>query len=343
MDKHPCKNETNEINEIDLNDYSDNISFILNSVKKLHINDSSYTKNFIPKLMEFSDLFKTQITSPILLDSYTYDKRFHKTHLHNEKESIPSELSSKYDNLIMKFYTSLLQSFLQYESYEKSDCDDYNKLINNTYEIEFRLGKIENKKFNTNVSKIHFETILNGFLNNNKEFLTKFGKVSYTDQIDCFLNHNKKSYRTTLKNTNSSNNSNNSDVNIFVISKKKLNSYDFECTDYPFDIRLGVAKEEYIPHDKFKEFCTINKLFNKFNSSRRKERISVSFLENSYCFDFTIINSHIESVPVTEYEIEFEINPKKLKELYNITDSNKWKIMSIKCFYMIFELFSYFE
>jgi hypothetical protein len=312
------------------------INDIFNSLNIISDIDLHY-----PNHKSFSELFKN-IISQSLNNIFTYDLTYYKTHLHNEPSSIPKELTSLYDKYIMLYYNSLYQIFLKHFQIN-SHID--------SCEVEFRIGTIIDKRFNTDVSKIHFETMLNGFLNNN-DFIKKYGMINYSDTTDFFTDFQNSNIRITLDNI--------TNKITKIIQKNKIDIYDFECKGCPFDLRLSYSNEKTV--DNFYNFYKQPYFNGTFKNFRRKERISISFMEKLYVFDFTIVNSYINFIPTTEYEIELEINLQKLmsfiKNSKNIDTNlmnnysnnskkiesfNDFKTESIKGFILIFELFSLFE
>lgn len=324
---------------MEINNLSNNLSNNLHNITEqqlLSILNSMRIDKSYNNLNEFTCIFKKIITGTCP-DKFTYNLHYYKTHFHNELDSIPNEIKpfNRYNEIIMKYYNCLLNIFLKVENYYlgNNKYNGFESSNGSSIEIEFRIGTIENNKFNASISKSNFEKILNGVLEN-KQFIREHAKVSYSTYIDTFANikNNKKSYRTTLDlNTNKINK---------VIHKEKIDTYDCECKGFPFDLRLSLSNEK-----EFKEDILQNNGLIEFTNSRKKERISISFSEG-YTFDFTIVNSYLETIPIVTYEVELELDYKIIREKSGITENqnaSQLKIMALKSFLVILELFEFFE
>ncbi len=175
-------------------------------------------------------------------------------------------------------------------------------------EIEFRLGFIDDHKFDSFVCKEFFDKILTT-LQTNKSW-DSVEKTSTTDYI-----HNGIRLST------------DSDKNKTCIRKEKLCVLDFCYDDTPFDLRVCFSTET--PLDN-KEFVTQSKNDKKNIFKRKKTRSS--FQHKTWYYDITCVNSVDNTVKDTNYEIELEcdvVESLKTMSSHYIIDSGLMKIQDL--------------
>jgi len=153
-------------------------------------------------------------------------------------------------------------------------------------EIEFRLGRKTAHKFDTNVGKEAFDRLFRALMKYDGWESTSHG--SYTVY---YGEHNK---RITVDEA--------TDESIAVI-KTKLEALDFQLSEQPFDVRLGVAKE--VPYEQTEEEMTSVKMKKRW-----------SFVRKNLSIDMTQMQGDPEDKDSDEdstWHVEFEIiNPKDL-------------------------------
>jgi hypothetical protein len=153
-------------------------------------------------------------------------------------------------------------------------------------EIEFRLGRKTAQKFDTNIGQETFQKLLKA--------LGKYDGWESTSKGTYTVYYGDKNKRITVDEA--------TDESVAVI-KTKIEALDFELSDKPFDIRLGVAKEK--PYEQDDEEMT---------SVKTKKRWS--FVRKNLSIDLTQMQGDPDDKDSDEdstWHVEFEIvNPKDL-------------------------------
>ena len=153
-------------------------------------------------------------------------------------------------------------------------------------EIEFRLGRKTSQKFDTNVGQEAFERLLKA--------LSKYDGWESTSKGTYAVYYGEKNKRITVDEA--------TDVSVAVI-KTKIEALDFALADKPFDIRLGVAKEQ--PYEQDDE---------EMASMKTKKRWS--FVRKNLSIDLTQMQGDPDDKDSDEdstWHVEFEIvNPRDL-------------------------------
>lgn len=145
-------------------------------------------------------------------------------------------------------------------------------------ELEFRLGVIQENRFDPVIPKAFFEKIKNK-LDNSKCW--KDTKI--IDCIDKFHNGMRLSEH--------------EDGTKVCIKKEKIFTSDWNFKGTPFDVRICLSKEQRIPQSKFRA--------RKNLYIRKKKRFS--YIYKNWSYDLSIITMENNGVEETKYEIELEI------------------------------------
>ena len=147
-------------------------------------------------------------------------------------------------------------------------------------EVEFRLGRSGNGRFDTNVGEVTFNKL--------KRALEKYKgweKVAVTKYESYYGQNN---LRTTRYDED--------DSQISII-KNPIEKIDFSCKELPFDIRMGISTEtECDPGD------------TEYDMVKYKTR--TSFLRKGLSIDLTVTSGDMDdkdSEEENEYQVEFEI------------------------------------
>ncbi len=163
-------------------------------------------------------------------------------------------------------------------------------------EVEFRLGKINGKHFDTNVGEFTFNKIFESLKNfNGWENVIKSETTSY------FVGNRRMDIDENTEETKS-----------FI--KKRITKLDHVIPGQPLDVRFSTAREDPIGDLNCEE---------EMDFMRCKNR--TSFIRKNLSIDMTIVTAEpddLDDESENFYEIELEIiDPKKVKndvELYNI-------------------------
>jgi len=153
-------------------------------------------------------------------------------------------------------------------------------------EIEFRLGRKTPTKFDTNVGQEAFERLLHA--------LGKYSGWESASKGTYTVYYGNKNKRITVDES--------TDESVAVI-KTKVESSDFSLGEHPFDVRLGVAREQ--PYEQDDEEMT---------SVKTKKRWS--FVRKNLSIDLTQMQGDPDDKDADEdstWHVEFEIvNPKDI-------------------------------
>jgi len=168
-------------------------------------------------------------------------------------------------------------------------------------EIEFRIGYLDQDKFNSNVPEIFYKKIFNQLISSN------FKKTTL-ETLDTFSKGLRKS-KDLIKNRST------------VIKKEKIVSFDFSLINTPFDIRVSISREVKMTIKDFKE--------EESSYSRNKNR--TSFLYKSWSFDLTEVSYIENSVPYKIYEVELELLNLK-DDIYYLVHSSLLKVRDMALF-----------
>jgi hypothetical protein len=154
-------------------------------------------------------------------------------------------------------------------------------------EIEFRLGRKTAHKFDTNVGQETFIKLLKAL--GRYDGWESMSKGTYT------VYYGEQNKRITVDEA--------TDESVAVI-KTKMEALDFELSDKPFDVRLGVAREQ--PYERDGE--------EEMSSMKTKKRWS--FVRKNLSIDMTQMQGDPEDKDADEdstWHVEFEIiNPKEI-------------------------------
>ena len=164
-------------------------------------------------------------------------------------------------------------------------------------EIEFRIGKVNMGKFDTDVGEESFDRLMKGLRK-----YEKWEKVTSSEKTVYFYDNN---VRLSIDED---------DDTEECIKKNKLIKNDIIIKDTPFDVRMCVSKE--LPHPSLNE--------DEISSYvRHKKR--TSFVRKNLSIDMTIVSGDPEDLDdelLESYEVELEIcHPEKImneNELFNI-------------------------
>ena len=143
-------------------------------------------------------------------------------------------------------------------------------------EVEFRIGYLEDKAFNTDVSEEYYNKILGRLRTTPKWEHTE--TVSSTDYFVA-----DKRYTVTSD-------------GIICIRKSKLVHMDFKYENTPFDVRFCISKEDPVAPGKFSE--------SQANYSRKKTRDT--FKHKFWKYDISKIETVDNSVTDVSYEVELD-------------------------------------
>ena len=166
-------------------------------------------------------------------------------------------------------------------------------------EIEIRLGKVNRGKFDTNVGKHTFETVIRR--------LRKYdGWENTTETHTTVYSDPKTSKRVTM-------NDKTDDMEAAVIKKRVLVN-DQVLEGFPVDVRLGISTE--VPYDRDADA-------DEENFTRVKKRKRWSFIRKGLSIDLTEVSGDADdkdSEEDTEYQIELEIldPPKNIAERHHL-------------------------
>lgn len=164
-------------------------------------------------------------------------------------------------------------------------------------EIEFRLGRINNHRFDTNVGEYKFHKLLTGL-----HAYTAWKEV----KEQSFTDYYKGDIRVRFDE---------STENITSIKKNKLHTENFKLEDKPLDTRLAIVHEEPIEFDSNTEM------------DYELQKYRTSFIRRNLSIDMTVVTGtnprdEIETEDIQSYQVELEIiNPNEIdnfNELYNI-------------------------
>jgi hypothetical protein len=165
-------------------------------------------------------------------------------------------------------------------------------------EIEIRLGKVNRGKFDTNVGKHTFETVLRRLRKyDGWEEMRESHTTVYSDPST--------SKRVTM-------NDKTDDMEAAVIKKRVLVN-DQVLEGFPVDVRLGISTE--VPYDRDAD--------TDENFTRVKKRKRWSFIRKGLSIDMTEVSGDADdkdSEEETEYQIELEIldPPKNIAERHHL-------------------------
>ena len=168
-------------------------------------------------------------------------------------------------------------------------------------EIEIRLGKVNRGKFDTNVGKHTFETVLRR--------LRKYDGWEKTHESNTTVYSDPEtSKRVTMNDTTD-------DMESAVIKQRVLVN-DQVLEGFPVDVRLGISTE--VPYDRDAD--------TDENFTRVKKRKRYSFVRKGLSIDLTEVSGDADdkdSEEETEYQIELEIldpptNIAERHQLFNI-------------------------
>ena len=161
-------------------------------------------------------------------------------------------------------------------------------------EVEFRLGRSGNGRFDTNVGEANFNKL--------KRALEKYKgweNVAVTKYESYYGQNN---LRTTRY----------EDESQISILKKSVEKVDFSCKELPFDIRMGISNESPCDPGDEAEYEMV------------KYKTRTSFLRKGLSIDLTVTSGDMDdkdSENESEYQVEFEIvSPKGVKnrdQFYN--------------------------
>ncbi len=147
-------------------------------------------------------------------------------------------------------------------------------------EFEFRLGFIDDGKFDTDVPIEFFNKIMSKLQSNkNWEHVEKRNTVDYFHS----------GYRIGVTNGNTE-----------CIKKSKLVTIDFKFEETPFDIRFCISKEEP---------CKLNDIDKKIKSSEHKrEKNRTRFKHKHWYFDMTQVKEVENTIGNVTHEVELDVN-----------------------------------
>ena len=169
-------------------------------------------------------------------------------------------------------------------------------------EIEIRLGKVNRGKFDTNVGKHTFETVLRRLRKyDGWDEKRETNTTVYLDPVT--------SKRVTMNDT--------TDEMESAVIKKRVLVNDQVLEGFPVDARLGISTE--VPYDRDADA-------DDENFSRVKKRKRYSFIRKGLSIDLTEVSGDADdkdSEEETEYQIELEIldpptNIAERHQLFNI-------------------------
>jgi len=169
-------------------------------------------------------------------------------------------------------------------------------------EIEFRLGYLENDRFNSNIPELFFKKIFDK-LNNSTMFHNE-----KREMLDTFNNGLRRT-KDLVKNRST------------VIKKEKIASFDFSLLNTPFDIRVSISREIKMSIKDFKET----------SNSYRRHKNRTSFSYKSWSFDLTEISYEENSVKYNLFEVELEIENLK-SDINYIIHSSLLKVRDMALF-----------
>ncbi len=139
-------------------------------------------------------------------------------------------------------------------------------------EFEFRLGHVFSDYFQTEITKKHFNMIKEALDHMDPDTFRKIEK-EYTVEYDIDSRRR---------------------IDDIIIKKSTISNINFSIDNSPFDVRLGISKEQPVKLFKDKE---ITKTMNKKRTS---------YIYKIWTYDLTITDNSI-------YSIEIELDPKSLK------------------------------
>lgn len=142
---------------------------------------------------------------------------------------------------------------------------------NKNIEIEFRIGKLINNRFNTDISKEHFD-LINNYLSECEEWDT----IDFINSEDYFKDDKRLSV---------------SDEETKCIKKEKLDTFDFNFIGSCYDIRVCFSSE------------TPAKKFNITKNLLKRTKQRISYVIDGVSYDLTTV----ESNGTKTYSVEIEI------------------------------------
>ena len=164
-------------------------------------------------------------------------------------------------------------------------------------ELEFRIGKMNRGRFDTNVGPDTYKKALRRLMKYNA-----WEKTSVSQDTIYYSRNGRRAV------------SNDDTDNVIRVIKLKIDKVDQELDNQPFDIRLGIATETPYEPDDDDDF------------DEMKKRMRHSFVRNNLCIDVSMIKGNPDDPDCeddTSYQIELEIiDPKKVG-----TDEECYKLM----------------
>lgn len=164
------------------------------------------------------------------------------------------------------------------------------------HEIEFRLGKVQHSKFDTNVGKDVYMRVLRR--------LHKYQGWESTKVTNDMVYYSPDGRRGI---------SNMDTGDVECMTKKKVEDLNFLIDDRPFDVRLGISTEVPYELKEDEEF------------EKTKQRTRHSFVRKNLSIDVSMVKENPEDMDAesdTTFQIELEIqDPSKIQndnELFNI-------------------------
>ena len=182
--------------------------------------------------------------------------------------------------------------------------ENFKNVYQPKYELEFRLGYIEQTGFSSNLSEYFFNSILEKLKSSS---VMKYEQMNMQDEIYTTQLKNKKKY---IKSTQTK-----PIQQVKISTKENILNKDYECPEHPFDFRVSLSKEEQVAKID-------NSFKNKF--TRNKERHS--FYYKKWRYDLTIVKYEKDNIPYTNYEVELEFVDVKPEELEYYIQSTLCKI-----------------
>ena len=152
-------------------------------------------------------------------------------------------------------------------------------------EIEFRFGKMNRGKFDTNVGKETFEKVLRR--------LRKFAMWEVVNEKQTTVYIDPLTSKRVIMNDKT-------DEMESAVIKQRVLANDQELTNCPFDVRLGISTE--VPYDREAD--------TEENFTRVKNRKRTSFVRKGLSIDMTEVSGDaddMDSENAIEYQIEMEI------------------------------------